>query len=110
MSVFRQVIYLIQIAQSRRRGKGHLLLCGKLQNLHGLSDDLSASRPPPPERAGLGRIRINGRPFDDYFKPMLSRMEVMKPFELTKTLGAFDVKANIHGGGVSGQAAVRANP
>ena len=63
-------------------------------------------RVPPPFRAGTGRIRVNGRPFDDYFKPMLARMEVMKPFELTKTLGAFDVQAIIDGGGVSGQAAV----
>jgi ribosomal protein S9 len=63
-------------------------------------------RIPPPERAGLGNIMINGRHFEDYFKPILARMEVMKPFELTGTLGGFDVKANISGGGFSGQAAV----
>ena len=35
------------------------------------------------------------------------REEVFKPFEVTNTLGLFDVVANVHGGGVSGQASVR---
>jgi small subunit ribosomal protein S9 len=31
-------------------------------------------------------------------------MLIMQPFELTQTLGRFDVLANVHGGGLSGQA------
>ena len=64
-------------------------------------------REPPEHRRGLGRIIANGRPFDDYFKPMMARRDVLAPFDVTSNLGKFDVKVVVHGGGFSGQAQVR---
>lgn len=60
----------------------------------------------PKGREYDGKVRINGRHFDDYIKPWMYREEIFKPFEVTNTLGLFDVVANVHGGGVSGQASV----
>lgn len=53
---------------------------------------------------GAGNITVNGRPFEQYFTLEPHRVQVQMPFELTNTLGRFDVKASIAGGGVSGQA------
>jgi small subunit ribosomal protein S9 len=54
---------------------------------------------------GEGKIVINGREIDDYFRG-LERLKILikKPFELTQTLGKYDVLANVRGGGFSGQA------
>ena len=67
-------------------------------------------REPPEHRRALGRIIANGRPFDDYFKPMMARRDVLAPFDVTSNLGKFDVKIVVHGGGFSGQAQVRSAP
>jgi small subunit ribosomal protein S9 len=40
---------------------------------------------------------------EEYFPLETSRMELGKPFSLTDTVGTFDVKANVTGGGISGQ-------
>ena len=61
----------------------------------------------PKGREYDGKVRINGRHLEDYIKPWMYREELFKPFEITNTLGLFDVVANVHGGGVSGQASVR---
>ncbi len=54
--------------------------------------------------AGEGTVTVNRRALDDYFGRPTSRMVVNQPFELTETLGQFDVSANVRGGGVSAQA------
>lgn len=53
---------------------------------------------------GTGKFVINGRPFEEYFKTLALQNVVLRPFEIAKTLNAFDVKVNAAGGGVSGQA------
>jgi small subunit ribosomal protein S9 len=53
---------------------------------------------------GTGQFTLNGRPLDDYFPTEILQMTVREPFEVTETLGQYDVIARIHGGGVSGQA------
>ena len=53
---------------------------------------------------GKGNITINGREFEDYFKMETLRYVVNQPFEVTSTVAQFDVKANLDGGGVKGQA------
>jgi len=53
---------------------------------------------------GTGKIVINGRSFEDYFKTLALQNSVLRPFEIAKTLNAFDVKVNATGGGVTGQA------
>ena len=56
-------------------------------------------------RAGeTGVIRINDRSFEEYFPRPTARMMIMQPLELTETVGRFDIKINVHGGGLSGQA------
>ena len=59
-------------------------------------------------KPGTGRIIVNGRPAEEYFaaepfvKEKLERV-VLKPFYVTGTVGKFDVKARLDGGGVTGQ-------
>lgn len=63
-------------------------------------------REPPSLRDGLGDIRINGKRMVDYFGGVLTRNFVLKPMEVTDTLGLFDVRVNVKGGGFTGQAQV----
>lgn len=53
---------------------------------------------------GNGEITVNDRPMDDYFKVEVVKTLVKQPLILTNTLGSFDVKARVTGGGFSGQA------
>lgn len=55
-------------------------------------------------KAGSGKWDINGRTLGDYFPRPSLVSAVQQPFTATDTLGQFDVKAHISGGGVSGQA------
>ena len=55
-------------------------------------------------RPGKGNIIINGKDIEVYFKRATLRMIINQPFEITSTVGKFDVFANIRGGGNSGQA------
>ena len=54
--------------------------------------------------AGKGNVTINDRPLDEYFALESLRYIVNQPFEVTNTLGQFDVNVTIAGGGVKGQA------
>ena len=53
---------------------------------------------------GSGAITINGRDIDDYFGLETLKLIMNQPFEVTDTLGKFDIVANVRGGGLSGQA------
>ncbi len=54
--------------------------------------------------AGSGNIEINGRKLEDYFPRKTLQMIVRQPLTLTKLADKFDIKVNVSGGGVSGQA------
>lgn len=54
--------------------------------------------------SGNGTITINEKPMKDYFTRPTSQMAVNRPFEVTGTVGKFDVLANVCGGGIAGQA------
>ncbi|MEG2172417.1 MAG: 30S ribosomal protein S9 [Desulfovibrionaceae bacterium] len=54
--------------------------------------------------AGTGGISINGRTLEDYFPRKTLQMIIRQPLVLTKTTDKFDIKVNVAGGGVSGQA------
>lgn len=54
--------------------------------------------------AGEGKLEINGRTLEDFFKEDSLRYIVMQPFTVTKTEGQFDVKVTVVGGGTKGQA------
>ncbi|MCO4760027.1 MAG: 30S ribosomal protein S9 [Myxococcales bacterium] len=53
---------------------------------------------------GTGRIFINGRELDAYLNRPILSMVVQQPLALVERMGAFDIKATVRGGGVSGQA------
>jgi small subunit ribosomal protein S9 len=53
---------------------------------------------------GTGRIVVNKRTLEDYFARATSRMVVMQPLELVEAVGRVDIKINVCGGGMSGQA------
>lgn len=55
-------------------------------------------------RPGTGTIKVNGRPFDEYFPTTSLRTVVKQPLVLTETIDKFDAHVNVGGGGVSGQA------
>ena len=53
---------------------------------------------------GNGKVTINKRDIDDYFGLETLKVVLKQPLELTGTLGKFDVKVNVFGGGYTGQA------
>jgi small subunit ribosomal protein S9 len=53
---------------------------------------------------GSGKWSVNGRTLGDYFPRQSLVQHIQQPFQVTDTLGAFDVKARVTGGGQAGQA------
>ncbi|MCX7984784.1 MAG: 30S ribosomal protein S9 [Bacteroidetes bacterium] len=53
---------------------------------------------------GSGKVIINDRDIEQYFPLDVLRKDVLKPFEVTDTLGRYDAYVRVDGGGVSGQA------
>ena len=53
---------------------------------------------------GTGKWDVNGRTLGDYFPRPSLVLHIQRPFQATDTLGAFDVKAHVDGGGQAGQA------
>ena len=54
--------------------------------------------------AGSGQIFINDRPFEEYFPRKTLQMIIRQPLVITKMQDRFDIRVNVDGGGVSGQA------
>jgi len=50
---------------------------------------------------GAGRILVNERPYEEYFPRETLQMIIRQPLNLTKTLGKFDVKVKVVGGGIA---------
>jgi small subunit ribosomal protein S9 len=55
-------------------------------------------------KPGNGTIVVNKRPIDTYFGRETLKMLLRQPFEVTETMNQWDVKVNVVGGGLSGQA------
>ncbi|MCK0160774.1 30S ribosomal protein S9 [Allomuricauda sp. F6463D] len=53
---------------------------------------------------GSGNITVNKRDLNDYFTTGTLQYKVRQPFTLTETDGNYDVKVNVFGGGITGQA------
>ena len=53
---------------------------------------------------GTGTITINGKDIDTYFGLETLKLIINQPFEVTDTMGKFDIIARVNGGGISGQA------
>jgi small subunit ribosomal protein S9 len=52
---------------------------------------------------GSGKITVNKRDFHDYFPQHFDREQAIAPLRTVEMLDRFDVHANVHGGGRSGQ-------
>jgi small subunit ribosomal protein S9 len=53
---------------------------------------------------GTGKITVNSRDASDYFPGELFIQHIEEPLNATELIGKFDIHANVHGGGFSGQA------
>ena len=53
---------------------------------------------------GKGNITVNGRDFKEYFPVDTMQYKLQQPFHIANLVGKFDVKANVDGGGTTGQA------
>ncbi len=53
---------------------------------------------------GSGAITVNGKDYKEYFPTLPLQYIVNQAFEVTELLGKHDVKVNVAGGGVKGQA------
>ena len=53
---------------------------------------------------GTGTFTINGRDYKNYFPTLVLQYKVHQSFKLTDTDGKYDLKANLDGGGITGQA------
>ena len=53
---------------------------------------------------GKGAFTINNRDYKDYFPTGTLQYKINQPFNLTETAGKFDIKVNVAGGGITGQA------
>jgi len=55
-------------------------------------------------KPGKGEIIINKRPMDVFFPRDRDRGVIMQPLKLTETTEAYDIIAQVNGGGIAGQA------
>jgi len=55
-------------------------------------------------RPGNGAWEINGRTIEDYLPRHVLRQSALRPLVATENEGKFDVKVNVNGGGLRGQA------
>ena len=53
---------------------------------------------------GSGNITINNRELNDYFPTGTLQYTVNQAFNITETAGKYDIKVNVNGGGITGQA------
>ena len=53
---------------------------------------------------GKGDITINKKEFKQYFPTPTLQYKVQQPLSLTENVENFDIKVNVYGGGVTGQA------
>jgi len=54
-------------------------------------------------RPGTGQVLINRRSLETYFKIETRRQALLSPFEVTDTIGKYDLVVNVKGGGLTGQ-------
>jgi small subunit ribosomal protein S9 len=53
---------------------------------------------------GTGKITINRRSLEEFFPIETLRNDVLKPLDATQTMGKYDARINVEGGGTTGQA------
>ena len=55
-------------------------------------------------KKGSGKIFVNGKEMIQYFKRPAHQIIVTKPLEVINAMNQYDIKCNVKGGGLSGQA------
>jgi len=55
-------------------------------------------------KPGTGEISVNGRSMEHYFPIEIIRQEALRPLQITDNRTSVDIRINVRGGGVSGQA------
>ena len=55
-------------------------------------------------RNGEGRIKVNGKDFQEYFRGIIRAVQALEPLRVTGTAGRFDATITVEGGGPAGQA------
>ena len=55
-------------------------------------------------KPGAGKLRINGKKLEEYFKTEQDKKAVLSPLKAIKAETSFDVFVNVRGGGTTGQA------
>jgi len=55
-------------------------------------------------KPGNGMLRINKKKFNEYVIKESDKIVIMEAFEVTNTIGKYDMTVNVKGGGTSGQA------
>lgn len=53
---------------------------------------------------GEGRIRVNGKPVEEYFPSPMIRAALTLPLQLTNMTDKYDTVVLVHGGGINSQA------
>ena len=53
--------------------------------------------------AGTGAIVINGKSLEERFPSLKNQQVILQPLQVTETISRYNVMAEVHGGGVSGQ-------
>tara|TARA_Y100001935_G_scaffold153139_1_gene126318 strand:+ start:124 stop:531 length:408 start_codon:yes stop_codon:yes gene_type:complete len=54
-------------------------------------------------KKGTGKIIVNGKDYDTYFKRANHKMQLLRPFEILNQATSYDVKCKVKGGGLTGQ-------
>ena len=55
-------------------------------------------------KKGSGKIYVNGKNYESYFKRANLKMQLLRPFEIINQSTEYDARCNVKGGGLSGQA------
>ena len=55
-------------------------------------------------KKGSGKIYVNGKNYEDYFKRASHKMQILRPFEIIEQPTEYDARCQVVGGGHTGQA------
>ncbi len=54
-------------------------------------------------KKGSGKIYVNGKDYQEYFKRANHKMQLLRPFEILNLETSYDVRCSVKGGGLTGQ-------
>ena len=54
-------------------------------------------------KKGSGKIYVNGKNYENYFKRPIHKMQLLRPFDIIGQSTSYDVRCNVKGGGLTGQ-------